>query len=226
MKLFTVSEPGDGFVTPGIHVDPNESPMGLRWGSANRDDLRLVPVCKPQYKAVRAAVDKGLVNNAHRLVLARADLIDTGDKGLRFELEKDDRDQRALIYVCTQTAASTQPVRGGPDDALHNNVTFTSGDPVRVVDGVGSYQRVRRVHPPFSETVGVRLVQSALISDSGATWNEALVVMVPGTSFRIVRGGDTRDMVPEFLVVWTGHRLRTVIPERYRPKPMEEMASA
>lgn len=219
MKLFAVDEPAD-IIKPGIRILPGESPVGLRWGASG-----VIPVAKAQYKAVRAALEAGKFET-HFLRLERADIFEDGDKGLRFEIEKDPRDQRALVYVYTSTLAADRPMRMGPDDAIPNTVTFTSPDPFRVTEGEGTHQRAKRIHPPFSEVVGVTVVKSEQITVDGATWNEALITMVPGSSFRIVRGGDTRDIVPEFLVVWNGHKLQTVIPARYRQRVEETMAMA
>lgn len=221
MKLFTVSEPvpGDGLVRPGIRVFPNESPMGLRWGSSTQDDMKVLPICKTQYRAVRAAVESHLISADGACILVRADVA-MGPKGLRFDVEKDERDQRAFIYVCTSTLAGDIPRSGGrgeaPDDAIPNTVILTSNEASHVVDGAGPRDRVRWAHKPFSEAVGIERLATALLTAEGATWNEALLVLQPGASFRVVRGGDVRDLVPEFTVIWTGHTLRTAVHGRYR----------
>lgn len=221
MKLFRIYEPvpGDGIVTPGISITPSHTPAGFRWGERYVDgarEVQIVGLCKAQYKAMRAMIDAGFIEEDTPCVLRQADLADLGNRGLRFEVEKDRNDQRALVYVGTRTAAAEQPMRHGPRDAVHNAVTFTCGDPQRFVEGDGNFKFVRRAHPPFNEAVGVELLASELITEEGATWNEALLIMLPGSSFRIVRGGDIAGMVPEFLVVWTGHKLRTIIPQHYR----------
>lgn len=223
MKLFTVCEPGagDGIVTPGIRVFPNESPMGLRWGAATQAAMKIVPVCKAQYRAVKGMIEAEVITPETACHLVRADVIDAGEKGLKFEVERDAADQRAFIYVCTRTLAVNQGsfVRGSmPEDAVPNTVTLTANEAKHVTDGVGPRDRVRRVHNPFSEAVGIKRLDVSLIAEDGASWNEALLVLQPSASFRIVRGGDVRDLVPEFLVVWTGHKLRTVVPERYRQR--------
>lgn len=222
MKLFTVSEPvpGDGLVRPGIRVFPNESPMGLRWGSSTQAGMKVLPLCKTQYRAVRGAVESNLISAEGACVLVRADVV-SGPKGLRFDVEKDERDQRAFIYVCTSTLAGDATRSGGqrgegPDDAIPNTVILTSNEASHVVDGAGPRDRVRWAHKPFSEAVGIERLDTALLTEEGATWNEALLVLQPGASFRVVRGGDVRDIVPEFLVIWTGHKLRTSVHERYR----------
>jgi hypothetical protein len=222
MKLFTVSEPraGDGLVVPGIRIFPSESPMGLRWGSAAREDSKVVPIAKAQYRAVRGALEAHIITPDTACHLVRADVVDAGEKGLKFELEKDESDQRALIYICTRTLATGEGMmRGGaPDDAVPNAVTLTSNEALHVDNGRGPRDRVQRVHKPFSEAVGIERLGVSLVSEDGATWNEALLVLQPGASFRVVRGGDVRDMVPEFVVTWTGHKLRTVVPERWRKR--------
>lgn len=232
MKLFTVSEPvpGDGLVRPGIHVPLNESPMGLRWGALPaQDGMKILPICKVQYRAARAAVESRLIRPDGACILVRADVV-SGPKGLRFDVEKDDRGQRAFVYIRTSTAAgdSTRGAgqRGeGPEDAVPNTVIFTSNEASHIIDGEGPRGRVRWAHKPFSEAVGVERLDTALLTEGGATWNEALLVLQPGASFRVVRGGDVRDLVPEFTVIWTGHRLRTAVHSRYRNRlegPLEE----
>lgn len=224
MKLFTVSEPipGDGLVRPGIRVFANESPMGLRWGSLTQTDMKILPLCRTQYRAVRGAVESALINADGACILVRADVV-SGPKGLRLDIEKDERDQRAFIYVCTRTLAGDTARGGGqrgegPDDAIPNTVVLTSNESNHVVDGAGPRDRVRWAHKPFSEAVGIERLDTALLTEDGATWNEVLLVLQPGASFRVVRGGDIRDLVPEFTVIWTGHRLRTAVHERYRPR--------
>lgn len=227
MKLFTVSEPlpGDGLVVPGIRVFPSESPMGLRWGAATREASKVVPICKAQFRAVRGLLEAKIITPDTACHLVRADVVDAGEKGLKFELEKDEADQRALIYVCTRTlAAGDAIVRGGmPDDAVLNTVTLTSNEAKHLDGGRGPRDRVHRAHNPFSDAVGIERMGVSLVTEEGASWNEALLVLQPGASFRVVRGGDVRDLVPEFVVTWTGHKLRTVVPERYRSR-MEGIA--
>lgn len=230
MKLFQIHEPvpGYGIVTPGINVSTGSPPMGFRWGERYVDGVREVQVvglCKAQYKAIKAMIDGGFIEEGTECVLRQADLLDLGDRGLRFEVEQDRNDLRALVYVGTRTAAG-RPSNDGPRDAIHNAVTFTSGDPKRFVEGEGEFRFVRRVHPPFSEVVGVELVANEQITDAGATWNEALLIMLPGSSFRVVRGGDMSGLVPEFLVVWTGHKLRTIIPQHYQSRSEETQIEA
>lgn len=217
MKLFTLSEPipGDGLVAPGIRVFPNESPMGLRWGASTHAEQRVVALCKAQYRAVRGAVDSRLISAEGACILVRAD-VSAVAKGLRFDLEKDDRDQRAFVYVCTSTLAGEHGRVGAPDDAVPNTVILTSNEASHVVDGSGPRDRVRWAHKPFSEAVGIDRIDTSLLTEGGATWNETLLVLQPGASFRVVRGGDVRDLVPEFTVIWTGHKLRTAVHERYR----------
>lgn len=228
MKLYTVSEPifGDGFVTPGIRIFPNDNPMGLRWGAVHQPDMKIVTVCRSQYRAVKAMVDSGKLASDQACHFTRAD-VTVGDRGLRFELEKDENDQRAFVYVRTSTVAADGSASRGamPDDALPNTVTLTSNEYRHAVEGEGPRQRVRRVHQAFNEAVGVASLDNALLSDDGALWNEALLTLLPGSSFRVIRGGDIHDLVPEFLVTWTGHKLRTVVPERYRRR-MEDSAVA
>jgi hypothetical protein len=194
--------------------------MGLRWGATTHEDSKIVQLCKTQYRAIREAREAGLINAEGACILARADVV-SSPKGVRFNVEKDARDQRAFIYICTSTRAG-DTARGsgqrgeGPDDSIPNTVIFTSNEASHVVEGTGPRDRVRWAHKPFSEAVGVELLDLALLTEEGATWNEALLILQPGASFRVVRGGDVRDLVPEFLVIWTGHKLRTVVPERYR----------
>lgn len=220
MKLYEVSEPihGDGILTPGVRIFPNESPMGLRWGSEGK----IIPINKAQFRAAKALVEKGRIHNTTACLLVRADVVEVAN-GLRFEAEKDESDQRAFIYIQTATIAVQGPLQRGslPEDAEPNVVTLTANEAYQVDGGTGPRDRVKRVHKPLSEAVGVRRLDASLITVDGASWNEVLLVLQPGASFRIVRGVDVADIVPEFLVTWTGHKLRTAIPARYRERQPE-----
>lgn len=224
MKLFTVSEPvpGDGIVKPGIDVLPNESPMGLRWGATTPAEMKVLPLCKAQYRAVRGALEAGLIDPESPCRLVRADIANVKERP-RFEIERDERDQRAFIYICTSTAAGEAPRGSTPEDAMPNAVTLTSNNTLHISEGTGPRDRVRWVYKPFSEAEGIERIDVALLTAGGATWNEALLVLQPGASFRVVRGGDVQDLVPEFLVIWTGHKLKTVVHDRYRDR-LESMA--
>jgi hypothetical protein len=184
--------------------------------------MKIVPICKAQYKAVKAMVEAKKISNDTPCRLVRAD-ITIDERGVRFELEKDPSDQRALIYIYTSTQAAGNAMSRGsaPEDAVPNAVMLTSNEARHITES----GRVKRVHPPFSEAVGIRRIDATILTDGEATWNEALLELDPGASFRVVRGGDVRDLVPEFLVTWNGFRLRTVVPERYRSR-MDEARPA
>jgi hypothetical protein len=219
MKLFAVSEPVDSGVIPtGIVIDTSLEkegkviiPAGMRWGS-NTEGRQIIPLARPQYKIMKAAVEAGIIQDGP-CVLGRADLREkrggeNGETVLLFEVEKDPSDQRALVYLSTSTAPAQKGSQRGrlPDDAVPDAVVLTADD-------------FRR-----TEAVGVTVIAEEEIQQNGARWKEMVLLLLPGASFRVVRGGDMREKIPEFSVRWNGYKLRTVIPERYRSRSEEVTA--
>lgn len=233
MKLFAVSEPVDSGVVPeGIVIDASLEkegkviiPAGMRWGSKT-EGRQIIPLARPQYKAMKAAIEEGIIQDGP-CVLWRADLKEkrdgnAGETVLLFEVEKDPSDQRALVYLSTSTAPAQKGSQRGrlPDDAVPDAVVLTADD-FRRIEAEG---RIKRFDKPFSEAVGVTVIAEEEIVQDGARWKEMVIMLLPGASFRVVRGGDMHERVPEFSIRWNGHKLRTVIPERYRNRQEEVTA--
>lgn len=199
MKCFTVSDK----VTKGIIV--KGEPL-LRIGA--KGFCSEIPLCKSLAKSFEALAAIG----EDELAMTKADI--STNKPLRLLPEK------AIITRWNRRIES--------DTALVHVTTKSSGQlwfeancyDQEVVPTKYS-KRVRRAYHPFQGGDGV----DVLAIGTGANGEpNALLRMIPGASFRICR--DTLDLPPELLVVWTGIKLRFIVPEKHRKKQQKQRREA
>jgi hypothetical protein len=225
MHCFTIGEP-TGIIHAGIKIHQNQHPVGMRWGN-NPKDSQIIPLSKAQYQIVKELREAGKIDDSP-VVLVKAD-IQTNGSGLKFEMEEDPNDPRALVYIYTATAAGSS-LEIPPEDANPDSVKFTANTYVHEeMDLGGKYKRIKRTYQSFEQAVGIKIIGFERVVADGAQWNEALLIMQPKSSFRVVRGGDIRGLIPEFVLSWPGPikacsrrtmecrcTIRVTVPEKYK----------
>jgi hypothetical protein len=186
MKCFELTED----VQEGLRVvvDPCDD-ISFRLGEERPTDI---PLGQTFVRLLREGGIQGAVR------LHRADVLDLGDNKHKLSKERDVRDRRALLAVRTAAAPNGQ-VR------VHAN-SYSE---------VEENGRVSRKYNDFP-TPGISLVASGQCIRGDTTWEEFLLVLVPGASFRVARNGDLEGAAPEMVVAWNGYKMRSEVPRKFR----------
>jgi hypothetical protein len=197
MKCFTVTEQ----ITKGIII--RDEPV-LRIGAEGF--CSEIPLCASLQRSFEALKATG----EEKLAMAKADLSTNAPLRILPERVRKTRwgkvieSDIALVHVATTSPGQL---------FLEANCY----DEEEVKDRWGN-RRVRRAYRPFPGG-GVDI----LAIGTGANGEpNALLRMLPGSSFRIIR--DTLNLPPELLVVWPGSKLRLIVPEKHRKRMRRERA--
>lgn len=186
MKCFTVTETAEWGI-PIHNTSLMECDPALVLGDPGSRSL--VPLGRELRCVFRDAMEEGLTD----LRLLRAEMSTQGT--LRFVKERNPKDYRGLIYMATECGP------GGGLRLLANSYReeLTRG-------------RIRRVYDPFPP-LGVEVLAGG-VSSNGAP--QGLLVMHPGSSFRVERGGELEGASPILIMTWSGSLLRCFPPKKYR----------
>lgn len=209
MKCYEVTEPVEGNVNPGILIDPSREVPGITLGRGEQE--KILPLGVSQKRRLEEAIRRGYLRPNLLVPLVRSDVIDEvaskqkegdwlpcGETRVRLCKEKDYRDLTALVYVEIPTIeGEVQLFANTYKEEIRNNW-------------------VQRIYLPIEEAVGVEVVAKADVEMDGSKWPDALIKMRPGSTFRVHRSGKLEGETPEILVTWSGTKLRTIVPAKYR----------
>lgn len=196
MKCYTVREASEpGLIIRSIRRD--EQAPALLVGEAETS-YSAVPVDTNQKAVFCMAAEAAVLPTIPYLRLLRAELADNDP--LRFTRERR-RCEMALVHVATEA---------GEDGELWYEANSYDECTAQTPRG----ERVERFYHPFPGA-GTHVV-AAGTGPQGEP--HALLLMVPGASFRICRTGDLAGASPELVVVWPGSTLRCFAPAKYRPR--------
>jgi hypothetical protein len=176
-------------VTTGLSVmvDPCDDVV-FRLGAQQPTDI---PIGRGFVELLREAGVKGEVR------LKWADVLEV-ESTLKIARERDRGDQRALLAV------RTAPPQHGKMYCLANSY-----------DEVEQNGRVSREFRPFP-SLGVTVIAEGKCIQGDDCWDEKLLLLSPGASFRVVRKGRLEGAAPEIVVAWNGRDMHAHVPKKFR----------